>query len=112
MDNDDYKIVLEKSTEGSAELVLEGDLSMDYSMQVYDELISLSNNSEFDIIRIKKIKNVHLSLIQILISLKESLRKKNREIEIICDFEGEFSELLENAGIANLLQSISKSEAE
>jgi len=108
MDKPDYKIYIDESSESNSELILEGDLSLENTQKIYDELLSISTNNEFSIIRLRNVINIDLSIIQIIVSLTKSLNQMNKEITIHSHFEQQFDELFKNTEVYNIFESISK----
>ncbi len=76
--------------------------------KIYDELLSISTNNEFSIIRLRNVINIDLSIIQIIVSLTKSLNQMNKEITIHSHFEQQFDELFKNTEVYNIFESISK----
>lgn len=100
------KIVLENSPEGKMELVLEGDLSIDKAAKIYDELLPMAAKPEFECIRIRNVLNIDLAAIQMLAAFAKSQKMKGRNVEFAFELDDQLSELLDQAGISDMMQSI------
>ncbi|MCF8373491.1 MAG: hypothetical protein K9H64_17865 [Bacteroidales bacterium] len=100
------KIALENSPEGKTELVLEGYLSIDKAAKIYDELLPMAGNSDIECIRVRNVLNIDLVAIQMLAAFVKSQKIKGRNIEFAFELDDQLSELLGQAGISDMMQSI------
>ena len=108
MDNPDYNLYVKETSENNTELILEGDLSLENTQKIYDELLSILAKNEINIIRLNNVTNIDLSTIQIIVSLTKSYKEMNKEITIQTNFEQQFDELFKNTEVYNIFESISK----
>ncbi len=108
MSSNDYIIQTSDIGSNNGELVIQGDLSIDNTSKIYDEISALITNSQIRVIRIQNISNIDLSFIQVLISLGQTIKKNNMRVSIETNLDNQFAELLENTGITEVFGSISK----
>lgn len=108
MAKSEYKITLEAAPEGKQQLIIEGELSIDSVAKMYDELLALASNPDLKCIRIRNVSNIDLAVLQMLAAWAKKRRADNQPVEFAFELDEPLTELLDHAGISDMLQSISR----
>lgn len=96
----EYKIT--KENKGSAtQLIVEGKLVLANSVNIKKQFIDLLKKEKEAEIVLNNVKDIDLSFLQILLSI----RKTNSKINIEMNISDEHKKLIETAGILNTLNS-------
>ena len=85
--------------ESTVNILIEGDASINSEEEFYRQILPLV--SEYDIIEveIKNIEVIDLTFIQILLSLKNTLKFKNKNYKFSFDISEQMKSILDNSGI-------------
>lgn len=85
--------------ESTVNIIIEGDASINSEEEFYRQILPLI--SEYDIleVEIKNIEVIDLTFIQLLLSLKNTLKYKNKNYKFSFDISEQMKSILDNSGI-------------
>ena len=103
MANIEYEILYDDVKDDKSELILKGDLSIDNAAGIYEDLLPKVSASELHCIRVRNATNIDLTVLQVLVAIRKTKLEIQPGFQIICELDSQFQELIENAGIVDVL---------
>lgn len=98
-----YEIIT-REEESAAELLLEGEITIQYAREIKDQLASLLNQYQTIVVNHEKATCYDLSYLQLLVSLNKSADKSGKKIMLIINSQNSFYEIIKSAGCHNFAQ--------
>lgn len=100
-----YVTVTQKEVDGkkAAGLLIKNELTINNISEVKQEIAPLISNYEHFSLSLREIENIDLSAVQLLYSLRQTLEKKGKGIELDLQLPDELRSIVENAGFKDLL---------
>ena len=91
--------MLKKTDSKALEFIIENEATIRNEEEFYNLFNSQINNSDNFLIKLKNIKNIDLSFIQLLLSIRKTLNNLNKELTFEIEIIPASLKILNNAGI-------------
>ncbi|MBE9468751.1 MAG: STAS domain-containing protein [Bacteroidetes bacterium] len=106
----DFKLIKKTNKKNkSVNIQLQGNLTINNSNNIKNELIEALDNFNELTIAIKDVDAIDISVVQLIVSLNQTCKKKNKKINLSTCFSNETTELLEHSGL-NIIPENNKKE--
>ncbi len=85
--------------ESTVNIIIEGDASINSEEEFYRQILPLVSEYNILEVEIKNIEVIDLTFIQLLLSLKNTLKYKNKNYKFSFDISEQMKSILDNSGI-------------
>lgn len=100
----DYQLKTSKNKEkNGVDIAIEGHLNVSNIAAIQKDLNAAVKNSKYINLQITNVDDADITIIQLIVALKQKCKESNIDLSINFSLKNETSELLNKAGLTNLI---------